>query len=194
MTLVYLVRHAHVPAVTEARPDPPLSPLGRGQAEVVAARLSARVDHPRLYSSPARRSYETALIIGGRLGVGVRLNQDLVEIQGTGAADEEARDGVSERWRSGDRAARLPGGETLGQALDRFRAVIHGVASDADSDVVLISHGAFVAMGLLHLCEHDADPLRVPRLAHCALVELETGPARSPTLGRVRSWNRNPTD
>lgn len=194
MTRVYFVRHGHVPAVTEARPNPPLSPVGRGQATAVAARLSACVDHPRLYSSPTRRSHETAEIIGARLGVEVLLAHDLVEIHGTGAADEEARDRASDHWRAGDRTVRLPGGETLGQALDRFRTVVQRVAADPDGDVVLVSHGAFVAMGLLHLCEHDFDPLRAPRLAHCALVELETDPARSSTLGRVRSWNRNPTD
>ncbi|CAO5259166.1 hypothetical protein FAGKG844_970003 [Frankia sp. AgKG'84/4] len=58
-----------------------------------------------------------------------------------------------------------------------------------NDDLILVSHGAFVAMGLLHLCEHDLDLLNTSGLVHGATPELETFPCPTAKLGRVHTWN-----
>lgn len=190
MTRVFYVRHGHPsPAVSRAQPDPSLSSRGQRQAQAAAERLSDRAGRPRVLSSPARRALQTATIIGERLGVAVVVDSDLSEIGGAGDADDVTRRRVSHQWRNGDRAARHPGGETLGEALDRFTAVLsRAVEAYPGDDLVMVSHGAFLAMGLLHLCEHDLDPMTVAGLAHCAVPELEIHRAYVGSLGRVRSW------
>ncbi len=125
----------------------------------------------------------------------VCIDADLAEIRGAGAADKASRDRISQRWRSGDRAAGHPGGETLGEALARFAGVLNRlVEAYSNDDLVLVSHGAFVVMGLLHLCEHDWDPLTVAGLVHCEISQIETHPSSASTLGRVHPLNLCPAD
>lgn len=194
MTRVFFVRHGHPsPAVSRAEPDPSLSPLGLHQAQAAAELLSRSVECPRVLTSPARRAHQTAAIIEERLAVAAVVDPGLSEIGGAGDADELTRKRVSQLWRTGDRTARHPGGETLGEALNRFTTVL-GRALEAHPahDLILVSHGAFLAMGLLHLCEHDLDPMTVVGLAHCAVPELEIHRASAVSLGRVRSWGPAP--
>lgn len=190
MTRVFFVRHGHPSsAVSRAEPDPSLSLLGLRQARDAAGWLDDNVERPCVLSSPARRAYQTATVIAERLGVAVVADPGLSEIGGAGDADRETRQRVSELWRTGDRTARHPDGETLGDALDRFTIVLsRAVKAHPGHDLVLVSHGAFVAMGLLHLCEHDWDPMTVGGLAHCAVPELEIHRAFPGSLGRVRLW------
>jgi broad specificity phosphatase PhoE len=188
MTRVFYVRHGHpAPAVSQEEPDPSLSPLGLRQARGAADWLKRSVaERPRVLSSSARRALQTATLIGERLDVEVVTDPELAEIGGAGDADPETRRRVSDRWRTGDRAARHPNGETLGHALDRFTSVLsRAVEAHPGDDLVLVSHKAFVVMGLLHLCEHDWDPMTIAELPHCAVIELDIDQASSTSLGRV---------
>jgi probable phosphoglycerate mutase len=190
MAHVFFVRHGQPsPAVSRTEPDPSLSPLGIRQARAAADRLSERVEHPRVLSSPAQRAHQTATIIAERFSVVVGVDAGLSEIGGAGDADEATRQRVSNLWRRGNRSARHPAGETLGDALDRFTTVLsRAVEAHPGQDLILVSHGAFVAMGLLHLCENDWDPMTVGGLPHCAVPELEIHRASAGRLGRVRLW------
>ena len=62
VTEIWLVRHADCYEGMADGPDPPLSPLGRQQAQLLAKRVS-RLEHVALYSSPYRRALETASAI-----------------------------------------------------------------------------------------------------------------------------------
>lgn len=59
--------------------DPPLNETGRAQARALAEELVA-VDAVALYSSPLVRAHETALILGARLGLDVRVSESLREV------------------------------------------------------------------------------------------------------------------
>ena len=187
MTRVFFVRHGHPSLpVSQTQPDPLLSPLGVAQAQAAGAQLSAMVKRPLLWSSAARRSLQTATVIGDLLEVDVCVDTDLAEIRGAGGADGASRERISRRWCAGDRAVGHPGGETLGAALARFTVVLGRIVDGhPDDDLILVSHGAFVAMGLLHLCEHDWDPMNFAGLGHGAVVELVTHPSSAIALGRV---------
>src|SRR5207245_10645710 len=60
VTEVWLVRHADCYRDMATADDPPLSALGRGQAQRLAARVK-RLNVAAVYSSPFRRALETAL-------------------------------------------------------------------------------------------------------------------------------------
>lgn len=193
MNRVFFIRHGHVePDVRLAAADPPLSAIGVCQAEAAAVRLKG-LRHPVLFTSPARRARDTAEIVGGRLCVRVNVEPELVEIRGAGEAHGDSRERLSRLWAAGDRTARHSGGESLGEALDRFRHVLRRLETVAGRDLVLVSHGAFIAMGLLHLCDHDLDAGNVSRLMHCATPELQRYSHSASSLGRLRSWNPTPT-
>lgn len=187
MTRVILVRHGHPwPDVSEENPDPPLSETGAGQAAALARELARRLAGPLLASSPLRRSRQTAQIVGSFLGTDVLIDPDLAEIRGVGAGDGAARDGLSRRWLAGDLDAAYPGGETLGDALVRFESVLSRLVREAgERDLVLVSHGAFIAMGLIHL-RGDGE---LTRLTHCSAAELDTVAAPGSQYGRARVWN-----
>jgi broad specificity phosphatase PhoE len=52
--------------------DPPLSPRGRRQAELLAARLHAHLPKAAaIYTSPLRRAAETAQVVGAATGLSV---------------------------------------------------------------------------------------------------------------------------
>jgi len=73
-TEVLLVRHGHVESTVpgsrfETKGDPPLSELGRAQAQTMADGLTKEQGLTTLYASPLRRAMQTAQIIEHRLGV-----------------------------------------------------------------------------------------------------------------------------
>src|SRR5437762_14213637 len=66
--LVHLIRHGqgyntHRDLATPYPENPPLTPIGRREAERLAGGIR-RLEVDRLISSPMRRSVETALIVG----------------------------------------------------------------------------------------------------------------------------------
>ncbi|MGF1600335.1 MAG: histidine phosphatase family protein [Acidimicrobiales bacterium] len=139
MTL-YIVRHGRTEANAGnqllGRADPPLDPLGRKQADALAAALPAGVT---VVSSPLRRCRETAAAIGAA----VRVDERFIELD-YGEYDlkplHEVEGDVWTRWRA-DPDFRLPGGETLTELGQRVGAGLDElVPAAADGDVVVVTH------------------------------------------------------
>ena len=146
---VYLVRHGqsewNVLRLTQGQTHAPrLTALGRLQAgcaaELVAADLPAG-RQPRLLSSDLLRAFETAAVVGFRLGVrpvaDVRLReQHLGSLQGRGY-DETWAAAEDHDW--SDPTLPVAGGESLQEVHDRMAGVL---ASLSPAEVtILISHG-----------------------------------------------------
>ncbi|MBI3970791.1 MAG: histidine phosphatase family protein [Chloroflexi bacterium] len=163
MATIYLVRHGQSQANVErvfsnGRVDLPLTDLGYRQAGQAAAWLDGR-NVRRVYASPLLRARQTAAVIAERLDVPVEVLVDLDEIR-VGDLDGR-RDGrswtlhdtVLGRWRAGDRAARFPGGESYGEAYDRFSKMLQQIAvRHAGEAVVAVTHGAIVGTVVPRLC------------------------------------------
>jgi probable phosphoglycerate mutase len=83
VTELLIARHGETDWNRERRwqghADPPLNDLGRAQAEQLATAL-AREGIEAIYASDLRRAYETAEIVGARLGVAVTSDPALREI------------------------------------------------------------------------------------------------------------------
>jgi probable phosphoglycerate mutase len=149
-TLV-LVRHGESELIVErrfqGRLETPLSPTGRRQAALVAARLARPMARPALpvpagpplaiVHSPLARTAETAAAISGAVGDGVPVRPDpaFLEIgqgewEGRLASEIQATDG--ERlagWRRNPTATWAPGGEPL---ADVRRRVVPGLGAILD--------------------------------------------------------------
>jgi 2,3-bisphosphoglycerate-dependent phosphoglycerate mutase len=133
VTEIWLVRHADCYRDMQVAEDPPLSSLGREQAERLGRRLKmARPD--AVYSSPYRRAMETARAITDDVHVDERLVEMPLVIGEDGSLDFQ---------------------ETAESAVARMRAVVDDVVAQHEGKrVVLVSHAASILACLtdaLHL-------------------------------------------
>ncbi len=145
-----LVRHGTTPTTGKVLPGRApglgLSVAGRVQAERVAAGIAA-IDPPpvAVYASPLERARETATPIARALGVRVRTERGLVEVdvgEWTGASIKRTvrrREwGAVQRWPSG---FRFPGGESFPELVARTtEAIARLVGAHPGETIVAVSH------------------------------------------------------
>jgi len=148
-----LVRHgeteSNVHHLLDSRPPgPPLTELGRRQADELAERLAGE-PVIAVYASVAVRAQQTAAPVAERHGLPVTVVDGLHEVfvgdfEGSNArADIEAFVGVYRAWHAGDHDLPVPGGESGRQLLDRVLPVVSRVrAEHPDGVVVLVGHSA----------------------------------------------------
>jgi len=165
VTRLLLVRHAPPDAqwAPERRLcgwfDPPLGEPGVRVAATVAEAL-ALSDAPALYASPLRRAWETAVLIGGPLGLEPSNCDALREIN-CGELDGLFLDDVRRRfpdlWRRNveqtDEHFRWPGGESYAEFRDRVRTGLDTLAARHTGETVLVvTHTGVVTqvLGMVH--------------------------------------------
>src|SRR5262245_45306429 len=96
MTLFYLVRHGQVDRSVDPV-DPPLSDVGRQQAEQVAAYLRDRPIR-QIYASPLRRAQETAAPLAASLNLPVIVDARLRERANFGDLPGQTREEFIALW------------------------------------------------------------------------------------------------
>jgi broad specificity phosphatase PhoE len=144
-TLV-LVRHgqsdANAAAQLVGRLDPPLTELGRQQAQRVADALGPRA--PALVvSSPLQRALQTARAIADAAGCDVTVDERVIELDygewdGRGLTDVPPD--AWERWRT-DPLFAPPGGESLTAVTARTSSAMADLlARNDERPVVVVSH------------------------------------------------------
>ena len=139
--------------------DPPLSPRGRRQAELLARRLGA--DLPRaaaVYTSPLRRAAETAETVRAATGLPVFPEPGLREMclgkwEGMTVPEIQAAfPGTYEAWLADPLAHPAPGGERLEAFARRVTDAFERVrAAQPGNDVILVSHGGPIKALLCHV-------------------------------------------
>ncbi len=154
MKRFYLVRHAqsefNEKGIFQGRLDSDLTPLGFVQARLVARFLSDK-GVERLVSSPQRRAYKTALVIGDVLGIGVEVDERLREmsfgdLEGRRFWDlvEEERDMIL-NWLRDPVRHPLPTQEPVESFEKRVCSFLEDMVSWRERNVVIVAHG-----GTLH--------------------------------------------
>lgn len=139
VTEIWLVRHGDCYEGMSDGADPPLSALGRKQAELLAKRV-APLTPAAVYSSPYRRALETARTISDDVRVDERLIEMDMELGTLGELDfKELPASVIERMSSAvsDIAREHPGGR-----------------------VIAVAHGAAMIMFLTHVLRLEPGQLR----------------------------------
>lgn len=149
-TLIFL-RHAAIECSSNGKSllcgsfDAPLSAAGRLQVECVRRRLQTEPGIDMLYSSPLRRTVETAEAAPHSLVDSMRLLEPLAEID-CGVVEGMPLDDVQQRypeyWRRNeaqdDEMFCWPGGETYKQFRTRVQRVITSIAQRHSGERVLI--------------------------------------------------------
>jgi broad specificity phosphatase PhoE len=147
-----LIRHAETTAnarhlLDTAPPGADLTDRGREQAVDLVAALDD-VDLDAIYVSDLVRTQQTAASLAEARGLEPRIRPGVREIQAGDyemAPDDGSWDaylGVLYRWAEGEPHARIPGGESGAEVMQRFDAVV-AEAAQHDS-AAIISHGAVI--------------------------------------------------
>jgi probable phosphoglycerate mutase len=157
-TELILVRHGASADVVEGEAfdlldgqgDPPLSPIGREQAELVGARL-ARTSFEDIYISTLRRTAETAAPLARLTGKRPIVEPDVREIflgewEGGQFRQKVAdRDPIALRMFAEQRWDVVPGAESSSDFRARLRGAAERIAaSHPDQRVIVFSHGAAI--------------------------------------------------
>ncbi len=161
-TELYLVRHgASADAIegeefelVEGQGDPPLSAIGREQAELVGERLS-RLTFDALYVTTLRRTVETAAPLVRLTGLTPQVEPDLREVfmgawEGGQFRQKVAdADPVAVRMLTEERWDVVPGAEATADFSTRIRGAIERIATaHPGARVVAFSHGAAIGEAL----------------------------------------------
>ena len=140
VTELWLVRHADCYRDMTEADDPPLSSLGRDQAQ----RLAERVTHAKpaaVYSSPYRRAMETARAITEDVRVDSRLIEMALDISEDGTLDFK---------------------EEPVAAAARMRRVVDDLVREHDGErVVVVSHGASIIACISDVMQLEPGRLRL---------------------------------
>src|SRR5262245_48043772 len=148
-TLVLLVRHAVTPTtgikLPGRAPGLHLSDQGRREAEAAARRIGALKHVTAVYASPIDRARDTAVPIAQSLGLAVRIERDLAELdigEWTGLSLARARQRreweIIQKHPSG---FRFPEGESFMECQTRMTAAVARIAErHRGGTIVAVSH------------------------------------------------------
>lgn len=165
VTEIWLVRHADCYEDMADGPDPPLSALGRNQAQMLAKRLS-HIKHAAVYSSPYRRALETASAISNEVRVDERLIEMKMDLGDEGELDFK---------------------ELPATAVERMSAAISDIAqAHPNGRVIVITHGAVMIMFLTHVLRLEPGQLRfLPYFTSVNVVRMLGDRQMVGTLGDI---------
>jgi broad specificity phosphatase PhoE len=159
--VIALVRHGETdsnraPVRVQGRLDVPLNDRGREQAHELARRLLADGERfASLYCSDLARSRETATILGAAVGLEPVVDARFAETdrgdwQGRTLAEiERDEPDAFAAWRAAGAGFRFPGGESLGEQMER---VVAGLAElrAAPLPALVVCHGGTIRVALCH--------------------------------------------
>ena len=161
MTTILLARHGETQWNRDGRyqghADPPLNDLGRTQAAALAESLEDEA-LDAVFASDLRRAYETAEIVGARLGLPVEDDAGLREIavgswQGLTRAEIDGRE-----W----------DGESYDQHRRRVLEALHRIAQKhPDGRILVVAHG-----GTVRRAQEAVLGERLPEVSHCDVWKL----------------------
>ncbi len=181
VTELYLIRHgqAQSRSLSPGDEDPPLTYVGRQQAERLAERTCAE-GFSAIYSSPLLRARETALPLATRIDRQVRIHDDLREIglrsDGLSAADGSpagAATGLASdlalvgRFHWDD----LPAAETSGSFRTRVaRAISELILRHPGQRIAVVCHGGVINACICDILGLDTDMFFLPSNTSISIV------------------------
>ncbi|WP_181773079.1 histidine phosphatase family protein [Amycolatopsis pittospori] len=183
-----LVRHGQTEgnvrgALDTALPGPPLTELGREQAQDLATRLDGE-PIVAVYASQAVRAQQTAAPLAAKLGLDVQVLDGVHEVAAGDLEGNTDKDSVTtymsvvRRWTLGELDPPIPGGETGAQVRGRMLDAVARLRAkheqaDPDGTVVLVSHGGAIRLGGEWLAGNvDAEVANQGLIPNTGIVEL----------------------
>ena len=193
MTTILLIRHAHWEGVGRVlagrEPGIKLSASGAAEAEHLAGAL-VRLPIAAVYNSPLERARETALPLARRLGLEPTDAPGLLELDfGRWTGREIAALESDPEWQRFNRergTARIPGGETMAEAVARARGALAELSRYCpDQLVAAVTHGDIIRGVLTDAFGLPLDRMFQLVVEPASVSVLVTG---SPPLIPVINW------
>ena len=130
----------------QGRLDPELSERGKKQAPLIAKALK-KYNPTALYSSPLKRTYQTAEYIGEELNLPVNIDENLIEIDHgdwAGMLVEEVKEKYPDmfrQWLYEPETVDFPNGESLYDVYHRVKRFQEEVLEEHDGETIIaVSH------------------------------------------------------
>ncbi len=186
--LLYLLRHGETAWNVERRiqgvSETPLNDMGRAQAHALIPPLQGR-PFAALYTSPLRRARETADILAAALGLEVREDERLVEmdqgdLEGMNFEQiDEKFNGFLDNWRTVPADVQMPGGENLHQLQARAWAAVEDIrAAHPEEMVIAVSHNLTISALMCRVMGLGLNGIRRLRQHNAAINLIEHDPVR----------------
>lgn len=189
-TTIYIIRHGeslgNKKSIFLGHTDWDITELGYKQADMTAEALK-NVNFDAIYSSDLIRAYNTAVPNARIRNMEIITNTDLREIY-AGDWDGKSKEEITDKW--GDLFTRdwrfkfgtfkIPGGEAVLSAGERFQNALTKIAETHNGQTILIvSHAAVIRSFYSKISgfkpEEYAEKLHFPSNASYSLVEFENG-------------------
>lgn len=160
MKYFYLVRHGEKHT---AQGDPPLSSAGRRQAKFTAKFLS-RFPVKAIFTSPMKRTIQTAVVIGKTLGMPILPTPLLKERVNWGDDPRQSFAEFLAMWKkaSKKRDWQPPVGDSSFQSGKRLESLIDSLDSHPAKHIVLVTHGGIIADFLRNLFDDSHLDFHLP--------------------------------
>ncbi|MCY3414100.1 MAG: histidine phosphatase family protein [Candidatus Heimdallarchaeota archaeon] len=184
MVLIYYIRHAENLAnltkeFSYKKVDYSLTEKGKLQAQQTAEFMTTLLPKPiALYSSPLKRTIETATIIGNKLKLPVIIKEEFREIN---VGDLEGREvtpelwmehnAIREEWMSGNHEIRFPGGENYKEHYNRAKQGILDVIQQ--DPVIIIGHGGMLSTILDEIAINYTRENQDIDVQNCSITQIE---------------------
>lgn len=160
MLKLYLIRHGETDWNADGRiqglSDIDLNERGMEQARRLAARIGEEGEFLAIYSSPLKRAYRTAEMMGMALDLPVLpdprlLERSLGELEGLTLSEiREKFPEVHRAWSDGGARPHVPGEETREAFVERTTAFVHDMrARHPEGHVIAVTHGGTLNMLLM---------------------------------------------
>lgn len=198
MAEILFVRHgqtqSNVDSLLHGRTDVELTRVGELQARRVARRL-AKVEHIQyLYSSPLRRAWKTAEIVGAHIGLWPRMQPELTEFdfgdfEGLTLAiiQQEHPEIFGRILDLKDVDFGFPRGESRREFHLRVSLAMRELIERHRRErIVVVAHGGVIGSAIAQLTGEDPNNWAMNQVANCSLTHVEIG-WRTPVL--VHCWN-----
>jgi broad specificity phosphatase PhoE len=159
MTRIIVVRHGHVEGISperfRGRRDVDLSDLGARQAQATAQRIAREWRPAAIYTSPLKRSLQTAAAIGAACHLAPLVLADLGDVDygdWEWRTHEEVRTqwpALFEQWFSAPQLVRFPNGGSLQEIVAHTADVLRFVHARHERETVVVVGHSIVNRALL---------------------------------------------
>ncbi len=180
-TLVLLVRHGQTPTTGVVLPGRApglgLGDEGRRQAAAVARRLAALPKVTAVYASPLERARETAAPIARALGLPLRVERGLIEVDiGAWTGEKLARVSRRPEWAAVQRhpsGFRFPDGESFVEMQTRMIETLSRlVARHPGGRIVAVSHADPIKAAVSHALGAHLDHFQRVAVAPASITAI----------------------
>jgi probable phosphoglycerate mutase len=183
-TVVLLVRHGHTPTTGKLLPGRApglhLSETGQAQAKAVGERLAAVPKIAAIYASPLERTRETAAPLAAALGMKVKTDKGLLEVdigEWTGMDFKTVRKApewkIVHQYPSG---FRFPGGESFVEMQTRMVSTLERLrAAHPGETIVAVSHADTIKAAVAHALGTHLDLFQRIVISPCSVSAVAYG-------------------